>query len=153
MEAGIDSLAATALSSRLRSVTGVVLSPTLVFEQPTPRAVAAHIVEQLTDCDALAAGAAAAPAGCTAPRSLGGAIGVASHGCLHSVAHAQCGTSAFGVLLARWVLEASEDASVLRAAQVGCMQHGGFVPSAQRLGARACGVSLDETGAMGRPRG
>ena len=37
MDAGVDSLAATELSSRLRSLTGVALSPTLVFEQPTPR--------------------------------------------------------------------------------------------------------------------
>jgi polyketide synthase 7 len=43
MEAGIDSLAATELSSRLRAGTGLALSPTLVFEQPTPRAIAAHV--------------------------------------------------------------------------------------------------------------
>ena len=42
MEAGGDSLAATELSSRLRSLTGVALSPTIVFELPTPRAVAVH---------------------------------------------------------------------------------------------------------------
>merc|ERR1712185_232136 len=46
MEAGIDSLAATELSSRLRALSGVALSPTLVFEQPTPRAIAAHVLEQ-----------------------------------------------------------------------------------------------------------
>ena len=40
MEAGVDSLAATELSSRLRSLTGMSLSPTIVFEHPTPRAVA-----------------------------------------------------------------------------------------------------------------
>ena len=49
MEAGIDSLAATELSSRLRAATGLALSPTLVFEQPTPRAIAAHVLEQLVD--------------------------------------------------------------------------------------------------------
>jgi polyketide synthase 12 len=47
VEAGIDSLAATELSSRLRAATGLALSPTLVFEQPTPRAIAAHVLEQL----------------------------------------------------------------------------------------------------------
>merc|ERR1712185_61591 len=49
MEAGVDSLAATELANRLRSALGegVSLSPTLVFEQPTPRAIAAHAVEQL----------------------------------------------------------------------------------------------------------
>ena len=45
MEAGVDSLGATELSSRLRTVAGVGLSPTLVFEQPTPRGVAALILE------------------------------------------------------------------------------------------------------------
>ena len=47
MEAGVDSLAATELSSRLRDVSGMALSATLVFEQPTPRAIAAHLLEQL----------------------------------------------------------------------------------------------------------
>ena len=46
MEAGIDSLAATELASRLRSLTGVAsLSSTLIYEQPTPRAIAAHLIE------------------------------------------------------------------------------------------------------------
>ena len=47
MEAGIDSLAATELSSKLCTITGLALSPTLVFEQPTPRSIAAHIGELL----------------------------------------------------------------------------------------------------------
>ena len=46
MEAGIDSLAATELSWRLRAVAGVGLSQTLVFEHPTPRAIAAQILEE-----------------------------------------------------------------------------------------------------------
>ena len=46
MEAGVDSLAATELSSRLSALTGVAFSPTLVFEQPTPGAIASHILEQ-----------------------------------------------------------------------------------------------------------
>ena len=45
MEAGIDSLAATELSSRLRAVAGVGLSPTVVFEHPTPRAISTHLLE------------------------------------------------------------------------------------------------------------
>ena len=40
MEAGVDSLAATELVSQLRALTGLELSPTLVFEHPTPRAIA-----------------------------------------------------------------------------------------------------------------
>ena len=44
MEAGVDSLAATELSSRLRSLTGVALSSTVVFEHPSPRAIALHLL-------------------------------------------------------------------------------------------------------------
>ena len=43
MEAGVDSLAATELSSRLRALMGVALSPTLIFEHPTARAIGAHV--------------------------------------------------------------------------------------------------------------
>ena len=60
MEAGIDSLAATELASRLRALTGVALPPTVVFEQPTARAVASHVVEEL--CMSAAAVVGAAPA-------------------------------------------------------------------------------------------
>ena len=58
MEAGVDSLAATELSNRLRAVTGLTLSPTLVFEQPTPRAIAAHVVEQLAGAQPVVSGSA-----------------------------------------------------------------------------------------------
>ena len=47
MQAGLDSLASTELSMRLRALAALPLSPTLVFEHPTPRAIAVHIVEQL----------------------------------------------------------------------------------------------------------
>ena len=47
MEAGIDSLAATELSRQLQELTAMPLSPTLMFECPTPRAIAEHILEQL----------------------------------------------------------------------------------------------------------
>ena len=45
MEAGIDSLAATELTSQLADLAASPLTPTLMFEQPTPRAIAAHILE------------------------------------------------------------------------------------------------------------
>jgi hypothetical protein len=43
MQAGINSLSAVHLSSHLRALTGVELSPTIVFDQPTPRAIARHL--------------------------------------------------------------------------------------------------------------
>ena len=57
MEAGVDSLAATELSSSLRASTEIALSPTLLFEQPTARAIATHVVEMLADVQAPAAAA------------------------------------------------------------------------------------------------
>ena len=48
IEAGVDSLAATELASRLRSFTGVALSPSLLFEHPTSQAVASHLLEKLS---------------------------------------------------------------------------------------------------------
>jgi len=47
VEAGVDSLAATELVSQLRSLSGLALSPSTATEYPTPRLLAAHLVEQL----------------------------------------------------------------------------------------------------------
>ena len=47
LETGMDSLAATELSSRLRALTGAALPATLVFEQPTARSIAAHLLVQV----------------------------------------------------------------------------------------------------------
>eukprot|EP00966_Prymnesium_polylepis_P276618 6390772-Prymnesium_polylepis.1 len=60
MEAGVDSLAATELTSRLRAATGVALSPTLMFEHPTARAVAVHMLEQMGIAESKAADGPAA---------------------------------------------------------------------------------------------
>ena len=46
MQAGINSIAATHLSSQLRALSGVSLLPTLIFEQPTPRAIASHLAHE-----------------------------------------------------------------------------------------------------------
>ena len=45
MDSGVDSLAAAEVASRLRALTGVALSPTLIFEQPTARAIASELLE------------------------------------------------------------------------------------------------------------
>ena len=94
MAAGLDSLGATELSSRLRSATGVGLSATLVFEAPTARAVAAHVVERL---------------GCGGAEGAGGreVVGVrlgAWAVCGGALA-ACCGRVASGVQPARWVAD------------------------------------------------
>eukprot|EP00966_Prymnesium_polylepis_P061591 1429264-Prymnesium_polylepis.1 len=47
MDAGIDSLAATELAQQLRMLTGLPLLPTLVFDEPSPRAIADHLMTQV----------------------------------------------------------------------------------------------------------
>ena len=44
MEFGLDSLSATEVPPRISALTGIHLSSTLVFEHPTPRAVADHVL-------------------------------------------------------------------------------------------------------------
>ena len=45
MESGLDSLGATEIPSRLSLLTGIALPSTLVFEQPTGRLLADHVLE------------------------------------------------------------------------------------------------------------
>jgi polyketide synthase 12 len=48
---GFDSLTAVELRNRLKTSTGLALSPTLIFDYPTPTAVARHLGQQLTGGD------------------------------------------------------------------------------------------------------
>ncbi|HTQ19991.1 type I polyketide synthase, partial [Mycobacterium sp.] len=47
-ELGFDSLTAVELRNRLKNATGLTLSPTVIFDHPTPSALAEHVDEQLS---------------------------------------------------------------------------------------------------------
>jgi len=46
---GMDSLTALELRNQLKTTTGLTLSPTIIFNHPTPTTLATHLTEQLTN--------------------------------------------------------------------------------------------------------
>jgi hypothetical protein len=154
MEADIDSLAATQLSSQMRQLAGTAISPTVVFEQPTPRLIAAHLLELVGGASIVAspvsiarnadAGAALALIG-TSGRWPGGCNGDAARWRLQMA----CGDAVGGVpSLTRWRLEEVVSETVLTSAQAHAVRHGGFVAGAEMFDARSFSLSPSEAGVM-----
>ena len=160
MEAGIDSLAATELSARLRTLSGVSLSPTLVFEQPTPRAISAHLLEHLGgECNVPTDVASAAPASVgahlsiTAPLRLAAAVGRWAGGGDRAALRytlLRASGDAVGAVPShkRWNLSDAVDSSALSPSQLACAHHGGFIAAAEVFDNASFRVSTAEAEVM-----
>ena len=158
MVAGIDSLAATELSSRLQALVGAdaVLSPTLIFEQPTSRAMARHLLD-LIGLNASASSVAGSVTGddpvSGAPHSnqvLYESTGSWAGGC-GSVAGpmlSACGDAVGSIPAARWRLRDEVELSLFFETQLLGASHGSFLAGAHRFDNGIFGVSPAEAAAM-----
>jgi acyl transferase domain-containing protein len=73
-ELGFDSLGGVEFRNRLATITGLTLASTLVFEYPSPAAVAETLTEQIGGLVGVAGGAAPAAAGPSTPGILTGLV-------------------------------------------------------------------------------
>lgn len=151
MQAGIDSIAATELASRLGSFSAMALSSTLVFEQPTPRAIAMQLTEPRAGQEWVAAMRPAATADIDAGSQLALAamVGCWPGGCNRELTRSclllASGDAVGGVPHVRWVHDKVVDESELSKSQAACVLHGGFVSGAQCFDGSAFGLSRAES--------
>ena len=152
MDAGLDSFAATELTFRLRSITGAEVSPTLVFEHPTVRSMAAHLSGTASEPQPMITSEVALVDSLVQGIAL---LGVAGRwpGSCHDVTALCPLMSAAGdaigeVPSARWTLSAEVDAAMLSKEQVAAVQYGGFLAGADCFDNRSFGVSPAEAEAI-----
>lgn len=151
MEAGIDSLAATELSLRLRTLLEIDLSPTIVFEQPTCRAIAAHINKHATGSKVQNTVACTANASTILDLGLGSIFGQWPGGCdvesTRSHLLRASGNALSSVPVTRWSCAHHVNSKVLNSTEV-CVRFGGFVTRAQYFDAHFFGISSMEANVM-----
>ena len=154
MEAGVDSMAATELSSRLRALTGEALSPTLVFEEPTARAIAMHLLEQSqgSTVGACVVGTAVDAVERAGVEIAAGAVGRWPGGCNSQPGRMRLlqgsGDAMGSVPASRWTLASVVDVELLTSVQASSAKHGGFISSADRFDALCFHISQAEAAAM-----
>ena len=158
MESGIDSLAASEFSTRLRDETGVELSATDVFDHPTPRAIAWHVVERLLGAEGGAAGgdAAARVARCDTGQATvsissllarwpGGAGGIRQVASMLD----SSGDAIRQVPAARWTLDTTaSQVAALSHDQRSSASYSACIPDIESFDARAFAISPAESLAM-----
>ena len=153
MDGGLDSLGAVELASQLSSKTLLDLSPTLVFEYPTARAIAKYIAE-------LSGGSASSMV------SLCHEWAIVAATCISSIMgwwpssecrdvkgqHHLLGTCGDAVTTSkppRWPIDDDNlDCIALNSSDALCMQHGGFIMDVDAFPHTFFGLSIVETCTM-----
>ena len=158
MEAGIDSLAATELSSRVRAFgLAKALSSTLIFEHPTARAVAAHLLGQKACCASPQNRPSGVKPGTCLPApgpgiALSGVTGRWPGGLSEdhhsSKLRVASGNAISKVPSKRWSFSHVNAKRTLSATQEACVRHGGFILGAQLFDSSAFGITPAEAAAM-----
>ena len=151
MDAGIDSLAATELAGRLRDLSGVEITGTAMFDHPTPRALASHMVEHLVGTQVAAPqGSGQGTAAAAAQLSVQAVTTLWPAGCATSSRVSMLldasGDAVGAVPAARWSL--AGHAGRLGDAQASAAQHGAFVSGADRFDNRAFSIAPAEARTM-----
>ena len=164
MDAGLDSLTAERFASGVLLRTGMAIEPTAVFEHPTAEAVALHLAERCglrapsvwprcrEPADPLAIQGANAGGLAVAPLLHIGDGAQRWPGGVHPRAALETLLDGGGDALGsppsqRWTLENEVDVRTLSAAQLKCIQHGGYI-EAERFDAAAFHLSPAEIGWM-----
>ena len=150
MDAGVDSIAAGELATRLSALSGTPVSPTVMFEHPTARAIAYSLLQVASSSSSRVVldpmrSATLDVGHLVTLRGLvsqwpGGCDGDSSRVRLQ---HA-CGDTVNRVPVMRWELFVD----VLTPMQVACARYGGFIDAVQCFSSREYNISPAEAGTM-----
>ena len=156
MEAGFDSLSVAELAVRLSHSVGIEVSSTLAFDHPTPRAIAAYLLEKITPTPFgvddpnvghsepyLRLQVHVHPRG-QASRWPGGSLSVSEFWDLLKPS----GDAINAIPRRRWVLHDAVDVESCSDEVVSCLAYGGFIRGAQWFDSSRFGIREAEAVAM-----
>lgn len=160
MQAGLDSVAVIEFVHLLQERKHIGVDETIVFEFPTPRAVAAHLLHVMKMCDNFSESIIVAPPQDLCKIStesdvlaLFGLVARSPGGCIRSpdiVELAMANGDAVGAVppCARWALHELMDVALLSTVQLNCARHGSFISAAELFDNTAFNISITEAQGM-----